>query len=499
MQRKVMQTLPGPDPGKRGTTRARVTRVRAVLASPGKTGRHTSCPSTALFPVATGRERCTPGLTSTGGSARSSGPTCARVQRRCLTRRPPQGRQSCGCTDHFPSTSAPPSRPKSPQPPSPPPDLGHPVVPLPAKRSTLGMKAFHVDQEPAFQAFVEHLRRWDGGGRGKTAARSIVKDLSKRISPGKADFMVLADTDKVQEYLEHIKNEQRCLAHGLCTKLQNVLTGLKYARLRLANPDDRTRVQGAIERCTGWMPVLRREKSHLTSLTQQEKVDGGELLQVQQFFKKVTDKAQHLLVKTLSHPLTPQKKQIVLGVLMGTLTYSNFQRSGAICNATLAEFRDAVAVTTLTGARSYVIKVKRHKAMREGPTQMVMSKADRTMIWKYVERVRNCGEAAVGVEELLLYSDKPFTRPYFFLKKAAEACGVEAPTPTWVRMAAETKSLKTLSVRSQALLSAHLTHTPKMATLHYHRIHGVEDPVKAHGLRKALTGLAPMQGRIILL
>ncbi len=77
----------------------------------------------------------------------------------------------------------------------------------------------------------------------------------------------------------------------------------------------------------------------------------------------------------------------------------------------------------------YVMKVKHHKTMREGPAQRVMSEADWDMIQKYVLRVRNGGEAALVIEKQLLYKGKPLANPYYLLKKAAEACGVQAPTP----------------------------------------------------------------------
>ncbi len=67
----------------------------------------------------------------------------------------------------------------------------------------------------------------------------------------------------------------------------------------------------------------------------------------------------------------------------------NFQRPGAITNATMEEFRDSVQVSG-----SYVMRVKRHKTMREGPAQVVIRGNDHEAIQKYIQRVRSKHETA---------------------------------------------------------------------------------------------------------
>ncbi len=325
------------------------------------------------------------------------------------------------------------------------------------------MPEFDIDSEPALKKFIEHLGEWDGKGRGTPAARGIAHDIGKvlkYISPTKASFFALTDTDAVKRYLEYIKKETHILAHGLCTKLSNIISALKYMRVRLCKTqEERVPVAEALLRCEMWMPVLRKEKAYLTAVTQQEQGDGGELLQVQQFLTgKVTKQATDPLVKAIHRPLTTGEERVVVGVLLGTMIYSNFQRPGAATTATLEEFNQALPVEGSMEGVCYVMRVKRHKTMKEGPAQMVLSQADRNILKKYVARVHNIHETALDSQELLLYSGKPIKTPTYFIQKAAEACGVAAPTPTAVRKAAETKGLQTLSTPAHSLLSAHMGH-----------------------------------------
>ncbi len=66
--------------------------------------------------------------------------------------------------------------------------------------------------------------------------------------------------------------------------------------------------------------------------------------------------------------------------------------------------------------------------------------------------------------------------------------------PTSVRHAAETKSAKTLDPNKQALLSAHMSHTPAVARKYYQRVHGLGEAVKVHELRR-LSSLSAVKGR----
>ncbi len=118
---------------------------------------------------------------------------------------------------------------------------------------------------------------------------------------------------------------------------------------------------------------MRKEKAYLTTVTQQEQGDSGELLQVQQFLTgKVTKQATDLLVKAIHRPLTAGEERVVVGVLLGTMIYSNFQRPGAATNATLEEFNQALPVEGSKGV-CYVMRVKRHKTM---PAQVVLSRPE---------------------------------------------------------------------------------------------------------------------------
>ncbi len=67
-------------------------------------------------------------------------------------------------------------------------------------------------------------------------------------------------------------------------------------------PDDHHSSQGVEE-------VLRREKAYLTTLHMQERGDGGELLQVQQFLSGVEQRATELLTKATTVTLTPEEER----------------------------------------------------------------------------------------------------------------------------------------------------------------------------------------------
>ncbi len=58
------------------------------------------------------------------------------------------------------------------------------------------------------------------------------------------------------------------------------------------------------------------------------------------------------------------------------------------------------------GSTSYVMWVKRHKTMKEGPAQIVISEENRELLRKYVVRIRN----HIAEHFHCLYADSEGTR-----------------------------------------------------------------------------------------
>ncbi len=99
-------------------------------------------------------------------------------------------------------------------------------------------------------------------------------------------------------------------------KLDNVLTALKYAQIRLCNTASQTqKCLTTTTQVKAWRQVLRREKAYLTTLCMQERGYGGELLQVQQFLSGVEHRATELLTKAMTVTLTPEEESVVVGVI----------------------------------------------------------------------------------------------------------------------------------------------------------------------------------------
>ena len=70
--------------------------------------------------------------------------------------------------------------------------------------------------------------------------------------------------------------------------------------------------------------------------------------------------------------------------LAGSLLYKNWQRPGAIVNATMDEFDHAKVVRDSSDA-VFVMKVVNHKTAAEGSANVVMEKSDRARISLYVD------------------------------------------------------------------------------------------------------------------
>ncbi len=178
------------------------------------------------------------------------------------------------------------------------------------------MPKFDLD-DPAVSNFIDFLMSLDGKSRQDKAARAIVSDVSKVlkfIHSRKASFLSLLDAENILKFMDHLKSESLCGAEGQCTKLDNVLTTLKYVQIRLCNTASQTQqCLTTTTRVKEWRQVLHREKAYLTTLCMQERGDGGELLQVQQFLSGVEQRVMELLTKAMTVTLTPGKDSAVVG------------------------------------------------------------------------------------------------------------------------------------------------------------------------------------------
>ena len=206
---------------------------------------------------------------------------------------------------------------------------------------------------PVFRRFESYLTGIDGGQRSDKTAREICIDISKylRYASGPLcpapDWQHMTDRDQLVGYLEKLKRAN-VGPEGRLAKLDAFCTALKFLKVVLI-PDERdplyslaTQTEGAM---AGWKTSLRKDKRRLRkrrlqelsaqdlSLDEVSALLDADLLWIH--FDETCRAAERQ--ETIA---TSQLDQCTI-LLAGSLLFKNWQRPGAVCNATRKEFEDS--------------------------------------------------------------------------------------------------------------------------------------------------------------
>ena len=258
------------------------------------------------------------------------------------------------------------------------------------------------------------------------------------------------------------------------TKLDRIVHGLRYLRLRVAGEED----AGLAHRCNIMQERLKQWKATIRpakKLQQQfRKGDEGAgnvknavaLVRCKELWCAVRDVLSK--AATGDHPSAKESK-LVLAAIMARLVYRSWQRPGAVSNATMDEFaatsREADGEA---GEPCWVMLISRHKMARQGPASITMTQENYRLLRQYVKHIRPLSHPAV---------DNTFVGanglPIQKLNDLIQWLGTEyeVETPTCTKLRATATALK-CDDAIRHLISSQMTHTQQIHSQHYELLQG---------------------------
>ena len=252
-------------------------------------------------------------------------------------------------------------------------------------------------EHPSLQQFRRFLTSVDGGGRSEKTALEMAVDVSKflRYACGSSlpspDWARLTDRDQLVGYLEKLKRV-KVGPEGQLAKLDRMCMALKFLKVVIVGDKlDSPLHQSAThmeEVLAGWKGTICKEKRKLRKKRLQQLSsedlslpEVSLLLDCERIWRQF-DKActQALRKQPLPTALLDQCPA-------GSLLYKNWQRPGAVANATLEEFCGCEVVVE-DGRPSYVMSAVNHKTSLDGAAKVVLEGVDHARIIQYKSTIR---------------------------------------------------------------------------------------------------------------
>ena len=234
--------------------------------------------------------------------------------------------------------------------------------------------------------------------------------------------------------MDHLQESGACGLSGQLTKLDRLVHGLRFLRLRVAGDDTLlTHHCGQMEeRIKAWKATIRPQRklqqqmkgmgdAHAFSLH-----DATAVLRCKQLWLDVQSALSRAYA--VDSP-TPEDCRLVMSAVTTRIAYRSWQRQrpGAVTGATVDEFYEAVKETDESQKTCYVMFVARHKTARQGPASVTLTKQDHYFVQAYVRYVRlHCNpkddSLFVGVE------GKPISQLNRSIQWLGGKYGVATPT-----------------------------------------------------------------------
>ena len=215
------------------------------------------------------------------------------------------------------------------------------------------------------------LRELDGGRKKESEVQQITVDLNKVLRfcrpKGKAPvWSDLLDEEKVRRYLDLLEESGACGLSGQLTKLDRLVHGLRFLRLRVAGDDAMLthRCNQMEERIKAWKATIRPQRKlqqQMKGMSEDDSLclhDATAVLRCKDVWSDVRGALSR--AATGDSP-TSNECRLVMAAVTTRVAYRSWQRPGAVTGATVAEFSDAVKETSKSEEACYVVLVARHK------------------------------------------------------------------------------------------------------------------------------------------
>ena len=349
-------------------------------------------------------------------------------------------------------------------------------IPTHIPKSTAGFPTFDIQKEATLSMFRDFLMSIDGGNRAESTAVGMVKDVSKFLKfasgEGKIQWNRLTDRSILSLYVEKLK------AAGLSSSsilniLDSVSHALKFSKIKLAKDSDQlVTIDKMSEVIKAWKSDLRKKK-RAESATLVEKQSRNPIS-----FESATDILRCRAVWAFfAHQVEiaesmPEVKQSDLNSAAYLLAHAvgvhGCSRAGAVCNATVAEYRE-VSSEDVDGVVSWVFRVANHKtSSSSGSAAIVLNDFLKTRIDEYITSIRKRQSDSESESDLLfvLCGNKRLTNLSDKVKRLATRFGFSSINLTGVRKSAATQAaFDSPDVRAKV---AHtLGHSLQVENMHY--------------------------------
>ena len=399
---------------------------------------------------------------------------------------------------------------RPPKPLRPPPKSAPPTsTPTTSHGGTRAMPRFNIDDEPDLQAFETWLQGVEGKERTPKAAREITTDVSKflrfcaptRKHPRWED---LCNKDNVLNFLAEL---ERCGMgpDGRLTKLDNLQTGLRFVRLHILGGKPNSNYPGVYEETytmeelvSTYKRSIRKKKmkkneERLAELSETP-LELSEISKIVDCQPMLDDLHDLVRVAEVTGELDEEQLGRTTMILAALLLYKSWQRPGAVCNATLHEFRGASLVLGegAGGKDVYVLSVREHKTGVKGAARLMLDASDWPQLKGYVEHVRPLLDPEGKSPHLLLLPGcKQLDNVHHRVKRLGARYGFSAPTATKVRKIGATNVALRCGETEAKLITRQMSHTGHTQAKHYEGIVGTTHAASAFRSMEALRRQAP--------
>ena len=301
---------------------------------------------------------------------------------------------------------------------------------------------YNVD-DPVFFRFQNYLTGIDGGMRCSKSACEIAVDVSKFLRYANctsANWSRLTDRDQLTGYFEKLK---RCKVgpEGQLSKIHALCAGLRFLKVHIIC-DDRHPLHSQVTQMelilTGWKQTLRKGKrkpvkSRLQKLSSESLSldETSALLDCQAIWAHFNQTC-----------LEAQRDEAVAGIrldhctvaLAGSVLYKNWQRPGAVANASVKEFEEAKVIRQ-GGELMHLMYVEHHKTSLEGAAKVILEPVDHSRIVLYLSTVRPLQESSMTANHhlFLLTGGRVLTNLSTRIKKLGEKYKLSLPCASRVR------------------------------------------------------------------
>ncbi len=246
---------------------------------------------------------------------------------------------------------------------------------------------FDVNREESLLKFQGWLRGIEGKHRTASAARNIAIDVSKFLchctSEKTPDWKYLLQKEQVLSFLAKVE-KVGCGPEGRITKLDNLNTALRY--LRLSDPEQCPELEGQARRMDETIASFKRTlckfkykrvEQRLEELSETP-LDVEEVMQVVdnpvmwREFQEVIDKI------TSEEEVEPRQLELCTTAIATLLLFKSWQRPRAVCNLTVAEYKNARLVLGEGpgGTDVFVMSAREHKTGIKGPARLMLTNDD---------------------------------------------------------------------------------------------------------------------------